>query len=164
MLRHLSIAAAILMATGLAAGPALSPARAGEASARLEVTARVPPALRYALLSAADGFTLTAADLSAGYKDLDTPAVIAVTTNDTAGFLLELSLPRTPAVGQVEVSVSGPGAGATLRAEPGATVSIPVPYPGAGEAVTEVAFRLHLLPRAEPGTHPFPVAVALAPL
>jgi len=39
-----------------------------------------------------------------------------------------------------------------------------VPYPGAGEAITEVAFRLHLLPRAEQGDYAFPVAVALAPL
>jgi|GEM_PF-2347068 hypothetical protein len=136
-------------------------ALAGRARADLEVSARVPVALDYALLDGASGLTLTAQDLAAGVKDVPDATVLFVRTNSPDGFLLELALPAAPWLAAVE----GRAGAAVARGAPGTVLRLPVPDAGPGGAgVTRVDLRLHLAPGAAPGDYPLAVSVALSPL
>ncbi len=128
---------------------------ADEASARLQVTARVSARTIIQALSEPATFTVSAHDLSRGFVDV--AAVFRVSSNDPAGYVVQLA-PRVGITSTVEVS--GLASRVLMRDDVVEVLQPPAMRP----QLLDLRFRLVLDPAVVPGTYDLPVRVAVASL
>ncbi len=134
------------------------PVDAGSAKrqANFLVAAQVAPVVRLDSSQAPSSFTLDAADVARGFKDVE--ARYGVTSNLPRGYLLRFSV-RDGLARRIEVH----GLGAPLPLGPdGGEV-----WRGRTEsrhAELALRYRLHVDPSLAPGRYPVPVAVSAGPL
>ena len=136
----------------------VAPAHAEGSSALLQVTARV---LKHASLRQLDhpaSFTIRESDLARGYVDVPAAARLAVRSNSQDGYLLvfesDSELVRQAVVSGLDREVAVGGSGMVAQGPIG---------PGMGSRLYQLGFRFLLSAAARPGSHPWPLRVAVVP-
>jgi len=132
----------------------------GPGTARIQVTATVPPRASITVLHQEKFLNVTPEDVSRGYVIAPAVSRIEVRENSPRGYLLvfeESGVPESP-VERVLVR----GLGAEIEVGPGGGF---VPRPHArGPVSAELSYRFSLSRDARPGTYPWPLSVSVRPL
>lgn len=133
------------------------PARAGNASASVAVSARVLPRTVGSVESSETRLLITAADLQRGYLDVSLATRLRVTSNEPNGYLLVFDF--SPDVIR-SIIVRGLGTDAKVSASGG---WIPQPYTGPETKAFDLSYRLLLAGNASAGSYSWPVSVSVNP-
>lgn len=129
--------------------------RADTQRTELLVSAYVAPVARVDAADAPGTFLVTAADVTAGYKDVS--ARYRVSSNTAHGYLLQFS-GRAGLTRAIEVR--GLGAPVDLGVFGADVAQLNAPR----RAELNLQYRLHLASDVRPGEYPLPVSVAATPL
>jgi len=135
-----------------------TPARAGQTSRSLSVSATVLPVVQLDVQEQPDTLTITQADVGRGYVEVAAGVTLLMKTNTRQGVVLRFS--ALPGLFKA-VHVTGFASGVELGGEGGAVIQRPDPH---APVKLQLGYRFVLTEAAQAGSYPWPVAVSAQPL
>ena len=152
---HVAIAAALALAIGTSARPAVA---AGTSSAEFTVLATVRAVARIDAGTPHPSIEVSPADVARGYLDVGEPWNLNVESNDPGGVRLQV-LAMAPMFRTIEVT----GLGAEVNLGP-AGGDVVLRWHDRRNAQLALRFRFLLAPGVQPGRYPWPLQVVARPL
>lgn len=134
----------------------VQPARAGIATAKLPVMARVLPSAKVTTLRQVLTLTITDDDISRGFVEVPAASVLEILRNCHCMLMLELTAPFH------EVEITGLGGGTVVSPEGMSMFEIPFSKPGTVHF--ELTYRFPLTRIVTAGTYPWPLTLSITPL
>jgi hypothetical protein len=149
------------VAIGLVVSSAMcSTAFAGSGGAKLTVTATVLKRASLKVLAQPTSVAVTAGDIARGYVDVLAPAQVAIKSNTSGGYLLEIAS-QGDFMRQIlvrglanEVQLS-PAGGVVMQASAGSGIT---------RSTLDLRFRFVLAEAAQAGTYSWPIHLSVTPL
>jgi hypothetical protein len=120
----------------------------------VRVSANVLPRTSQNILRQPAGLLVTRQDVAKGYVDVKEDTVLQVTSNDQNGYYLNFSI-NDDVIRTSDVKING----RSISVSSGAGL-VHQPFPGIAGALIRISYRLFISPSMQPGSYPWPVAVA----